>query len=415
MSKRLVVCGWVALCVAGLAIWSAPGSSSASPGRQVLDVYSSMPLQGPAEAHAAAIVNGVKLALKQAGESAGRWAINYISLDDSTAAAGQWDPVRCAANARRAAADPNAVYYVGEFNSGCSEVSIPILNQANVPQVSPVNTYVGLTTHDPGSAPGEPSKYYPAGKRTYLRISARDTVQAAALLTAMHRDGCRRVAIANDQEAYGHGLAALMGSLKHRYGVRIVSSIGIDPTARSVRAYARSLQAQHVDCFMFAGITASDAVLVTEDVAAAIPRAKLYGGDGICPSSFTDPAAHGIPTSIGRRFKCTVLNLPLNAYPGGPAFVSAYKEGYGVANPDPYAIYGYEAMKLGLDTIASLGSNGNSRPAILKALLATKDRHSAIGTYSFDRNGDTTLRSYGLYKVKGRRGTLAFVQNVNPR
>jgi branched-chain amino acid transport system substrate-binding protein len=396
-------------------MWSAPGGSGASAGKQVLDVYSSMPLQGPAEGHAVAIVNGIKLALKQAGGSAGPWAINYISLDNSTAAAGRWDPVRCAANARRAAADPNAVYYMGEFNSGCSEVSIPILNQANVPQVSPDNTYVGLTTHDPGSTPGEPSKYYPSGERTYLRISARDTVQAAALLTAMRRDGCRRVAIANDQGAYGHGLAALMGSLKHRYGVRVVSSIGIDRTARSYRAYARSLQAQHVDCFMFAGITASNAVLVTEGVAAAIPRAKLYGGDGICLSSFTDPAAHGIPASIGRRFKCTVLNLPLNAYPGGPAFLSAYEAEYGVSNPDPYAIYGYEAMNLGLHTIASLGSDGNSRPAILKALLATKDRHSVIGTYSFDRNGDTTLRSYGLYKVKGRRGTLVFVRNVNPR
>jgi branched-chain amino acid transport system substrate-binding protein len=413
--KRLVVRGWVALGLAGLAMWSAPGGSGASPGERVLDVYSSMPLQGPAKAQAVAIVNGIKLALKQAGGSAGPWAINYISLDDSTAAAGKWDPARCAANARRAAADPNAVYYVGAFNSGCSEVSIPILNQANVPQVSPDNTYVGLTTHDPGSAPGEPSKYYPSGKRTYLRISARDTVQAAALLTTMHRDGCRRVAIANDQEAYGDGLAALMGSLKHRYGVRIISSIGIDPTARSYGAYARSLQAHHVDCFMFAGITASNAVLVTEDVAAAIPRAKLYGGDGICLNAFTDPAAHGIPSSIGRRFKCTVLNLPLNAYPGGPAFLSAYKAEYRVSNPDPYAVYGYEAMKLGLNTIASLGSNANSRPAILTALLATKDRHSVIGTYSFDRNGDTTLRSYGLYKVKGRRGTLVFVRNVSPR
>jgi branched-chain amino acid transport system substrate-binding protein len=407
--------GWIVLCFAGLAMWSAPGGSGASPGKQVLDVYSSMPLHGPAEAHAVAIVNGIKLALKQAGGSAGPWAINYIPLDDSTVAAGRWDPARCAANARRAAADPNAVYYVGEFNSGCSEVSIPILNQANVPQVSPDNAYVGLTTHDPGSAPGEPSKYYPSGERTYLRISARDTVQAAALLTAMHRDGCRRVAIANDQEIYGHGLAVLMGSLKQRYRVRVVSSIGIDRTARSYAAYARSLQAQHVDCFMFAGITASNAVLATEDVAAAIPRARLYGGDGICLRSFTDPAADGIPASTGRRFKCTVLNLPLNAYAGGSAFVSAYEPEYGVSNPDPYAIYGYEAMKLGLDTIASLGAHGHSRPAILKALFATKDRHSAIGTYGFDRNGDTTLRSYGLYKVKGRRGALVFVRNVNPR
>jgi branched-chain amino acid transport system substrate-binding protein len=415
VQERLAVRGWVALCLAGLAMWGAAGSSGASPDQQALDVYSSMPLHGAAKAQAVAIVNGIKLAVKQAGGSAGPWAINYISLDDSTAAAGKWDPVRCAANARRAAADPNAVYYVGEFNSGCSEVSIPILNQANVPQVSPDNTYVGLTTHDPGSAPGEPSKYYPSGERTYLRISARDTVEAGALLTAMHRDGCRRVAIANDQGAYGYGLAALMGSLKHRYGVRIDSSIGIDPTARSYRAYARSLRAQHVDCFMFAGIASSNAVLVTEAVAGAIPRAKLYGGDGICSRSFTDPAAHGIPALIGRRFKCTVLNLPLNAYPGGPAFLAAYKTEYGVSNPNPYAIYGYEAMKLGLDTVASLGSNGNSRPAILKALLATKDRHSVIGTYRFDRNGDTTLRTYGLYKVTGAHGTLVFVRNVNPR
>ena len=84
---RLLVRGWVALCLAGLAMWCAPGGSGASPGKQVLDVYSSMPLQGPAGAHAGAIVNGIKLALTQAGGSAGPWAINYISLDDSTAAA----------------------------------------------------------------------------------------------------------------------------------------------------------------------------------------------------------------------------------------------------------------------------------------------------------------------------------------
>ena len=331
-----------------------------------------MPLRGPAKAQAVAIVNGIKLALTQAGGSAGPWAINYISLDDSTAATAKWDPEHCAANARRAAADPNAVYYVGEFNSGCSEVSLPILNQANVPQVSPANTYVGLTTHDPGSAPAEPSKFYPSGERTYVRISARDTVQAAALLTAMHRDGCRRVAIATNQEVYGDGLAALMGSLKHRYGVRIVNSIGIDPTARSdprIRSIAPSAARRllHVRGHHRAQCRARD-----RGRRSAIPRAKLYGGDGICLSSFTDPSAHGIPASIGRQdYEVHGSQPAAERYTGGPAFLSAYKAEYGVSNPDPYAIYGYEAMKLGLDTIASLGPNGNSRPAILKALLAT--------------------------------------------
>ena len=72
--------------------------------------------------------------------------VNYTSLDDSTAAAGEWDPTQTAADARKAATDPKTVYYIGEFNSGASEVSIPILNQAGIPQVSPANTYVGLTS-----------------------------------------------------------------------------------------------------------------------------------------------------------------------------------------------------------------------------------------------------------------------------
>ena len=57
-------------------------------------------------------------------------------------------------------------------------------------------------------------------------------------------------------------------------------------------------------------------------------------------------------------------------------------------------------MKLVLDTLNKLGSQANSKTAVLHALLATKDRHSVLGTYSFDKNGDTTLKAYGLYKVK---------------
>ncbi len=94
------------------------------------------------------------------------------------------------ANARKAATDSKTVYYIGEFNSGCSKVTIPILNQAGIPQVSPANTYVGLTTNDPGSAPGEPQKYYPTGKRTYLRLVPRDTIQSPPGLIAMKQHGC---------------------------------------------------------------------------------------------------------------------------------------------------------------------------------------------------------------------------------
>src|ERR1035441_2269345 len=97
--------------------------------------------------------------------------------------------------------------------------------------------------------------------------------------------------------------------------------------------------------------------------------------------------------------QCTVATQDLAAYPGGKQFLAAYKAKYGTAQPDPYAIYGYEVMKLGLDTIAKLRAQGSSKSAVLGALFATTARSSVLGTYGFNKNGDTTLKSYGLYKV----------------
>ncbi|HXL18279.1 MAG TPA: branched-chain amino acid ABC transporter substrate-binding protein, partial [Streptosporangiaceae bacterium] len=382
---------------------SSPAGSSGS----AIDIYSSLPLQGASTAQTNPLVNGIRLALAQAGGKAGQWTVNYQSLDDSTAAAGKWDPGQTAANARKVATDPKAVYYIGEFNSGASEVSIPILNQAGLPQVSPANTYVGLTTSLPGSAPGEPQKFYPSGTRTYLRIVPIDSIQAASDLIAMKQAGCTKVAVANDKEAYGAGLATLLGLEKGFYGVTIVSNTGIDPTAPNFRSYAATIKDQGADCFFFAGITANGAVQIVKDVNSALPKAKIFGGDGVCSDTWTSAAKGGVPASIDPLIQCTVATLDLAAYPGGKDFLTAYKAKYGTANPDPYAIYGYEVMKLGLDTIASLGAQGNSKSAVLHALFATTTRASVLGTYGFDKNGDTTLKAYGLYKV-GSNGEPVF-------
>jgi len=123
-------------------------------------------------------VNGIKLALDQAHNQAGDFTVKYTSLDDATAQAGEWDPGQTAADARKAAADPNTVYYIGEFNSGASEVSIPILNNAGIPQVSPANTYVGLTTDEPGSAPRCSS---------WRRVSSESTSRAIRASTRRRR------------------------------------------------------------------------------------------------------------------------------------------------------------------------------------------------------------------------------------
>ena len=71
---------------------SAGGGSSSSASGNTVDIYSSLPLQGASTSQTNPLVNGIKLALSQAGGKAGQWTVNYQSLDDSTAAAGQVGP-----------------------------------------------------------------------------------------------------------------------------------------------------------------------------------------------------------------------------------------------------------------------------------------------------------------------------------
>jgi branched-chain amino acid transport system substrate-binding protein len=407
----IVACGSSSSKSSSSASSGSSGSSSSS--GNTVDFYSSLPLQGASTAQTVPMVNGMKLALQQAGGKAGQWTVKYTPLDDSTAAAGKWDPGQTAADARKAAADSKAVYYMGEFNSGASEVSIPILNEAGLPMVSPANTYVGLTTNEPGSAPGEPQKYYPTGTRTYLRIVPRDSIQAASDLLAMKQAGCTKVAVANDKEAYGQGLAALIELEKGNYGVNVVSNTGIDPTAPNFRSFAATIKGQGADCFFFAGIVSNGAVQITKDVHSALPTAKVFGGDGVCTDSYTSAKKGGVPASLYPLMQCTVATQKLSAYPGGKDFLAAYSKAYHTSSPDPYAIYGYEVMKLGLDTVAKLGAQGNSKSAVLKALFATQNRQSVLGTYGFDKNGDTTLKSYGLYKVDSS-GEPVFYKTITP-
>jgi branched-chain amino acid transport system substrate-binding protein len=380
-------------------------------GGDTLNVYSSLPLQGASRPQTTAMVEGIRLALEEAGGKAGDYRIKYTSLDDSTAQAGTWTPEAASANARKVAQDDSAIAYIGEFNSGASAISIPILNEVPIAQVSPANTAVGLTSDEPGADEGEPEKYYPTGERHYLRIVPKDTIQGAALATIMKKDGCQTIYILNDKEVYGAGLSRNIESAAKEQGLEVAANEGIDPKAPNFRSQAASIRSAGADCFVFSGITANGAVQLYKDVSAAVPNAKLYGPDGVAESGFSDPAEGGIPPEVQAKTKVTVATLSPDEYPPeGRKFFSQFEKKYGEPNPDPYAIYGYEAMDLILDTCKELGPDCSDRQAMIDALFQTKGRKSVLGTYDIDENGDTTITDYGVYSIKG--GELEFDQTV---
>jgi branched-chain amino acid transport system substrate-binding protein len=150
-------------------------------------------------------------------------------------------------------------------------------------------------------------------------------------------------------------------------------------------------------------------VQIYKDFAAALPDAKLYGPDGVAESGFSDPKEGGIPADVASRVKVTVATLSPDEYPPeGQQFFDDFSKKYGDKNPDPYAIYGYEAMRLALDAIERSGTG--KKEDVLKAIFETKDRESVLGTYSIDENGDTSLTDYGVYSIKG--GELTFDKTI---
>jgi branched-chain amino acid transport system substrate-binding protein len=379
------------------------GSGSTVSGKN-LTIYSTLPLQGGSEQQTKAIQNGAKLAIKQRGGKVGDFTITYKSLDDSLASTGAADEGKEAQNARTAVRDKSTIAVLGAYNSGMTKVSLPITNKAGILQVSPANTYVGLTTDEPGSEANEPDKYYPSGKRTYARVVPKDTIQAAAMVKTMKDDGCTSFANYNSKTTYSAGLGRNLVLEAKKQGLKNLGDNGVDIKAPNYRSL---LSGSKADCISTTMEIENNGVQLLKDAGTALPNAKLYGGDAMALNETANPKT-GLPAKIGARFKATIATLdPANFPPDGKKFFSDFKSEYGIDRPNPYAIYGYEAMDLILDSIEAVGAKGGDRQAVIDQVLNnTKGRESVLGTYDIDENGDTTLTDYGLYKVED--GELVF-------
>jgi branched-chain amino acid transport system substrate-binding protein len=377
------------------------GGGGADSGRTTLTIYSSLPLQGDSRPQSESVVNGEKLALEEAGGKVGQFKITYKSLDDATAAAGKWEAGQTSANARKAAQDQSTIVYLGEFNSGATAISLPITNEAGILQISPSNTYVGLTRAE-GADKGEPDKYYPSGKRTYGRVVPADHIQAAAQVAYQKGEGCTKLYVLNDKEVYGKGIADQVASIAKQQGLQVLGNDGIDTKAANFRTVATKIKSAGADCMFFGGITQNKGVQVFSDVHAANPDAKLFGPDGVAESPFTSK----ISTAVQKMTYVTNPTLDPKLYPASAQqFFDKYQSKYG-KDPEPYAIYGYEAMKVALLAIQNAGDKGNDRQAVIDAFYKIKDRDSVLGKYSIDENGDTTLSDYGANVVED--GKLVF-------
>ena len=212
----------------------------------VLTLYTSQPTEGPSAATARAVAAGQRQALADAGSRAGRYRLKLVALSASKPGEGNWDPGQVAENADRAAHDPRAIAYLGELNLGASAVSVPVTNNAGLLQVSPADGLASLTEAPPRSAAG-PERYFPSGRRTFLRLVPDDLVEARMIVDRMTALGVERPALIVGTGVYARELAAEVAADARQAGIPIVDTKDLRDDPDTVLDAARELAGAPAD------------------------------------------------------------------------------------------------------------------------------------------------------------------------
>lgn len=370
------------------------GGSGGGASSGTIKIVSSLPRTGSGNAVSGAMVNGIRLALAEAKNKAGAFTIVYEDWDDASAKKGDWDPEVEAANADKAVKDPNVMAYIGTYNSGAAKISMPVLNRAGLVMISPGNTYSGLTKPGMGES-NEPDIYRPSGKLGFFRVVPADDLQGAMGARWMKQLGAKTVYVLDARDLYGRGIADVFEQTAGDIGLRVVGREGIDPRAQEYKSVMTKIKATNPDFVYFGGTTQNNAGQVAKDMLAVGLTAKLMAPDGCFDSAFIQ--ASGAENLNGRTF-ITFGGVPPDKLTGlGATFVKNYRAAYG-KDPEAYGVYGYVAAQVAIAAIAKAGSK--DREAIRAAVEAYKTEDSALGPFSFDKNGDTTMAVMSGNEVK---------------
>jgi branched-chain amino acid transport system substrate-binding protein len=362
----------------------------------VIRIYSSVPMN-----QFASITHGVQMAIDEVNGRVGDYKIDYVPLNDAATIGGKWDAGVELANARRAVEDPDAMVYIGTYNSGAAKVSIPVLNRVNMAMISPGNTYPGLTKPGKGAA-GEPWIYYPLGVRNYFRVVPADDLQGAAAAAYAKQLGTKSVYVLDDTELYGKGLASIFAQSAHDLGINVVGGPeSIDVHATSYTDLASRIMQAKPDLVYFGGISDNHPGLVLRDLRNAGFQGSFMGGDGIADNTFIKDAQSAGSQGSGAIYS-TLVGLPASKLTGaGAAWYQRYKQQYPSDDNEDFAPAGYEAAKVALSAIQRAGKK--DREAIREAVASTSTAQipgdHILGEWKFDQNGDTSLVTISVQQL----------------
>ncbi len=358
-------------------------------------------------------VQGIALVLRQHHYRAGKYTVGYRSCDDSTAQAESFDVGKCVANAKAYAEDRRVMGVIGPYNSACAEVQIPIANRAPegpLAIVSGWNTFSFLSRRTP-SAPANMLRWlYPTGKRNYARLIAEDRVQLLAGAMLARKLGGNRAFLLSSASPDGREIAKFYRHAAASTGLRIVGSGVWSPDATSYRGLVEKVARSHPAVVYLGGLLPQNAGRLVKDLRSRLgPRVKLIAPDTFLPIS-------DLRTAAGRAavgMYVTVAGKPNGYLPAaGKRFLRQFRASrhaeIAVSLGAAYAAQAAEVL------LTAIERSDGSRDSVTKELLGTRVENGILGSFDFDRYGDTTSGPITVYRVTAGRRPFVIDDVITP-
>ncbi|HEX2943973.1 MAG TPA: branched-chain amino acid ABC transporter substrate-binding protein [Rhodopila sp.] len=342
----------------------------AQPGQAQTHIAVAGPLTGEYAAFGTQMKEGAEQAvadINKAGGVLGKQLILDVG-DDAC------DPKQAVSVANQLAAK-GVKLVAGHFCSGSSIPASKVYSEEGIVQISPASTNPDYTDK---------------GSWNTFRVCGRDDQQGkvAGDYLAKHFKN-EKIAILNDNSAYGKGLADQTEKALRAAGGKEVLATAYTPGEKDYSSLVSRLKEAGVTVIYVGGYH-TEAGLIIRQAKEQGMKATLVGGDALVTNEFWQIA--------GDAGNGTMMTFPPDPRLMKTA-ADVVKE-FKAKNIDPegYVLYTYAAVQVWADAVKKVGTTDPRKVAA--ALKASGNWPSVLGPVSFDKKGDVTGAGYVFYVWK---------------
>lgn len=263
----------------------------------------------------------------------------------------------------------------GHFCSGSSIPASKVYGEEGILQISPASTN---------------PKYTDEGSWNTFRVCGRDDEQGkvAGDYLAKHFKG-EKIAILNDNSAYGKGLADETMKALHAAGGKEALSSAYTPGEKDYSSLVSRLKQAGITVIYVGGYHTESGLIIRQAKEQGM-KATLVGGDALVTNEFWQIA--------GDAGNGTMMTFPPDPRLMKTA-ADVVKE-FKAKNIDPegYVLYTYAAIQVWADAAKKIKSTDPKKVAT--ELKATGKWPTVLGPITFDKKGDTVGGGYVFYVWK---------------